>query len=1026
MAHSRSARRLRKRRLIVETLDARLVLATVSGIIFEDLDLSTSRSTDEAGLADRLIYADLNDNARVDFGEPIVKSDADGRYALPDLSSGEVAIRLFNGSQSQRQTSPWTILRDSATVPATEARLVTELNAGGFFFVDGAGQAIRVLADGTRTTVPLQGTASHAVALPDGRVLVAFAPGSGDNAAAIVDFSTQAVEQVELAAAGGSPVRELAIAAEGRGLMIVGDDTSRTLVALDASGASIASRVVEQNITASSRLIAGGLNTPRIGIVQPTSDGVRFLTWNTVTESINLDLSGDLPGVASVDAFAGDRALLVTSRGDGTRAVRDARASFLSVGDLSHTAGPVAFDQARNVVFAVSASGNDLVSFEILSGASHAYPNAIPADGAGVRQVIFSAAEQRVVLATAVGIERLLASAPAGHRLTLAKTDSLAGIDFGVQRLGQNTSPTGGTSAGFEVAEDGVLTIPTSGFFGSASDADGDSFIAMAAADPDHGSVVIGPDGGAVYVPARDYAGPDTLRVVLHDGASASAVFTVAVAVTPQDDAPTGLQTELVPIGERAAAGTVVGQIQIADPDQDDAYVVTSGDPRFEVVNGSIVRSDAGDLNFESATSVPVRFTGVAQNDPLQKVEQVVSVNVADENDPVTGINVPDVINIPENTLPGVPIVNITVVDEDPGDTHVVEVFDNRFEIVDGALVLAPGTVFDFEDAQPDIILEFVARETHGKGDPFAKQATVKITDANDAPSGVALTTGSVLEHSPGYQIAPITIEDQDVDDTHTFTIDDERFEVVDGKLKLKDGEVVTRDFAPLEDLVTITINITVTDSGNPPMSTSSNVELVVTPNPRPYHNEKNPGDVNGDGKVMSDDALAIINELNANGPGVLIGHYPLGSYLVDVNGDNFITPIDVLIIINRLNQQALPPGGSPDTPPPGYPDSGTGNAESVAGDPAGALPSGEGEALPESSPDGSSAAPRLASRDSDEALPEVIESFDSERLRVGFVDLSTVERRQTPSEIDSALDLLECEPDSKVDEKSLNDFLLG
>ena len=60
-------------------------------------------------------------------------------------------------------------------------------------------------------------------------------------------------------------------------------------------------------------------------------------------------------------------------------------------------------------------------------------------------------------------------------------------------------------------------------------------------------------------------------------------------------------------------------------------------------------------------------------------------------------------------------------------------------------------------------------------------------------------------------------------------------------------------------------------------------------------HNFAEPADVNDDGALSPSDALAVINELNADGPAT--GEQPMFS---DVNDDGQIAPIDCLFVINR------------------------------------------------------------------------------------------------------------------------------
>jgi hypothetical protein len=73
----------------------------------------------------------------------------------------------------------------------------------------------------------------------------------------------------------------------------------------------------------------------------------------------------------------------------------------------------------------------------------------------------------------------------------------------------------------------------------------------------------------------------------------------------------------------------------------------------------------------------------------------------------------------------------------------------------------------------------------------------------------------------------------------------------------------------------------------------------VTTP---PWQNSANPLDVTLDGHVVPGDALAIINYLNAFGPGpVPLGAVDSGPHY-DVTGDGTVAPGDALAVINHLN----------------------------------------------------------------------------------------------------------------------------
>jgi Ca2+-binding RTX toxin-like protein len=83
------------------------------------------------------------------------------------------------------------------------------------------------------------------------------------------------------------------------------------------------------------------------------------------------------------------------------------------------------------------------------------------------------------------------------------------------------------------------------------------------------------------------------------------------------------------------------------------------------------------------------------------------------------------------------------------------------------------------------------------------------VTDANEAPTDIALSAATVQENAAGAVIGDVTVTDPDAGDTHTLSVDDGRFEIVGGQLKLRAGQSL--DFEAASSVV---VNITATDAG--------------------------------------------------------------------------------------------------------------------------------------------------------------------------------------------------------------------
>ena len=85
----------------------------------------------------------------------------------------------------------------------------------------------------------------------------------------------------------------------------------------------------------------------------------------------------------------------------------------------------------------------------------------------------------------------------------------------------------------------------------------------------------------------------------------------------------------------------------------------------------------------------------------------------------------------------------------------------------------------------------------------------------------IEAASGDVDENAAGAMVGAVTASDVDDGDMHTYTVSDDRFEVADGMLKLKDDQMLDHE---MEDSVMVTV--TVTDSGD--LSASMDVTVGV------------------------------------------------------------------------------------------------------------------------------------------------------------------------------------------------------
>ncbi len=90
--------------------------------------------------------------------------------------------------------------------------------------------------------------------------------------------------------------------------------------------------------------------------------------------------------------------------------------------------------------------------------------------------------------------------------------------------------------------------------------------------------------------------------------------------------------------------------------------------------------------------------------------------------------------------------------------------------------------------------------------DVIEEHVSVTIRDANDPITAITPTEAFVFENAPGDVVTELQVHDQDIEQFHTFTVDDERFTVEGFDLRLVDGVAV--DFE-LEEFIVVKVTAT-------------------------------------------------------------------------------------------------------------------------------------------------------------------------------------------------------------------------
>ncbi|WP_167738049.1 PA14 domain-containing protein [Leisingera sp. NJS201] len=301
-----------------------------------------------------------------------------------------------------------------------------------------------------------------------------------------------------------------------------------------------------------------------------------------------------------------------------------------------------------------------------------------------------------------------------------------------------------------------------------------------------------------------------TVTVTATDPGGLSSSGTFSLTVGDVNEAPGAPALDNASVAENAA-GAVIGAVSASDP-EGDALSYTVDDARFEVTGGVLKLKDGISLDHEAEPSVTVTVT--ATDPGGLSSSGTFSLTVGDVNE-APGAPALDNASVAENAAGAV--IGAVSASDPEGDALSYTVDDARFEVTGGVLKLKDGISLDHE-AEPSVTVTVTATDPGGLSSSGTFSLTVE--DVNEAPGAPALDNASVAENAAGAVIGAVSASDPE-GDALSYTVDDARFEVTGGVLKLKDGISLDHEAEP-----SVTVTVTATDPGG--LSSSGTFSLTV------------------------------------------------------------------------------------------------------------------------------------------------------------------------------------------------------
>ncbi|WOB45037.1 DUF4347 domain-containing protein [Thermoleptolyngbya oregonensis NK1-22] len=301
----------------------------------------------------------------------------------------------------------------------------------------------------------------------------------------------------------------------------------------------------------------------------------------------------------------------------------------------------------------------------------------------------------------------------------------------------------------------------------------------------------------------------------------------MVITVNNVNETPTAINLSTTNVNENVPMNSTVAVLSTVDPDVGNTHTYTlvsgTGDTdnaTFSIVGNQLRINISPD--FESKNSYSIRLRSTDQGGLF--TERTVNIGINNVNEAPTNLEF-SATNVNENVPANSVIGTFTTTDPDAGNTHTYTLVsgagsaDNAaFTIVGNQLRIRNAP--DFE-TKPNYTIR--VRTTDQGGQFFERQFNIAVNDLNDAPSSITLSNNTVRENDVGVVIGRLTVADQDRNQTHSFTVSDERFEVVNGQLKLKFGQSI--DF---EQEKQVNLSITAFDNGSPSLSRTQSFTINV------------------------------------------------------------------------------------------------------------------------------------------------------------------------------------------------------
>lgn len=344
-------------------------------------------------------------------------------------------------------------------------------------------------------------------------------------------------------------------------------------------------------------------------------------------------------------------------------------------------------------------------------------------------------------------------------------------------------------------------------------DADGDVLLVMTEAFTMPAGTIIAGGGGNVEI--------STPNIAIDRGAVVASTSRIALSSPGQIGAAIIIDGALLAQSIVSVVGSQRDDVIRTDlEDFSGTQFIVSGGAGDDVIVGSrfndTIYGDTGEDSIEGGLGCDVLRGG-------EGFDTYLKIEACDDIGTLTATVDTISENVARNTV--VAVIGFEDLDPDDSVTYRVVDSDSPFGVRGSELVvLAPNLLNRRTSTQFPVTIA----ADHAQGGTTFQTFKVTVNADNDAPVHMRLDSKGLPENTVSFVVGDLSVWDPDLDDMHSFTVADPRFEIVNGNtLKLRDDAAVNFEQTPQ-----ILLDITATDLSGLSIKRSVTVSVLDLDDP--------------------------------------------------------------------------------------------------------------------------------------------------------------------------------------------------